>query len=501
MKTKLKPVALLLVSCLLFSSTFAQDEDKFKKAQWLFQHESYEQTLPLLEELRADSPQSSEVACYLGMTYKRLQDFLAAKPHLEAAVTLQPRVKNAFLELIDLLYQLEDLEEAKKWIAVAEQESVDPAQIAFFKGLVLLKEGTDPQGAIQSFETAKKLNPSLAQSVKYQEGLAYVQLEKFKEAKSLFREIVAKDPSTDLAKFASEYINAITRNQEAKKAFRGSIGYSLQYDDNVIFKPTDDALVTGVSEEDDLKHVFTAKGDYNFRINKNFGIKTGLSLYRSKHNDIGYYDVMSYDLPIQPTFYFKNAAIAFPIHYNHVDVNEEKYLTTSGFGNLNSVMIGKKQMAQFQLQYNKKDFHWDTTDPAEVKKSHEYLWSAGWFYFLTKDREGLLNLRYTMNYDDAEGMNWRYRGNRLTFSSVVPLAEKLKWNFVYDYFRQDFLKTHTAAGKVRNDDVYSIINMFSYEIFKDAEVQLQHAFVYDYANIGVYKFKKNTYSLGIKYRF
>ncbi|MFA5363487.1 MAG: tetratricopeptide repeat protein [Candidatus Omnitrophota bacterium] len=501
MNIKLKSILFSLVFLLLFSNTFAQGEDKFKKAQWLFQHENYEQALPLLNELRTADPQSSEIACYLGMTYKRLQDFLAAKPHLEAAVTLQPRVKNAFLELIDLLYQCEELDEAKKWIEIAEKENVDPAQTAFFKGLVLLKEGADPQGAIQSFENAEKLNPSLAQTVKYQKGLAYVQLEKFKEAKGLFREIIAKEPETDLAKFANEYISAITRRQEAKKAFRGSVGYSLQYDDNVVFKPTDDDLATGISSEDDWKNVFTAKGDYNLKINKNFGIKTGVSLFNSKHNDIGFYDVMSYDLPVQPTFYFKKAAIAFPIHFNYIDVNEKKYLTTMGYGNINSLMIGKKQMAQVQLQYNKKNFHWDTANPAEIKSSREYLWAAGWFYFFTKDREGLLNVRYAMNYDDAEGDNWRYHGNRLTFSSVVPLAEKLKWNFVADYFRQDFTKRNSLYDKVRHDDVYTAINLLAYEIFENTEVQLQHAFVYDSASIGAYKFKKNTYSVGVKYRF
>ncbi|MDD2703074.1 MAG: tetratricopeptide repeat protein [Candidatus Omnitrophica bacterium] len=481
--------------------TFAQDEDGFKKAQWFFQHENYEEALSLLKDLRTRIPQSSEIACYLGMTYKRLQDFLAAKPHLEAAVTLRPNVKNAYLELIDLLYQCEDLDGAKQWIAEAEKESVNPAQLAFFKGLVFLKKGTDPQGAVDSFEEAAKLNPALAQSVKYQIGLAYIQLDKLKEAKSMFKEVVAKDPATDLAKFANEYMNAISRRQEASKPFHGSVGYSVQYDDNVIFRPNDDALATDVSKDDDWKQVFTARGDYNFRINKHFGIKTGFSWYGSKHNDLGYYDVMSYDLPVQPTFYFKNAAIAFPVHYNYVSVNDEKYLGTMGFGNVNSVMLGKRHMAQLQLQYNKKDFHWDVSDPADVKKSDEYLWAVGWFYFFTRDREGLLNLRYAMNYDDAKGANWRYRGNRVTFSAVVPLIEKLKWNLVWDYFRQDFFKKNTIYDKYRNDEVYSVINLLAYEIYENTEVQLQHAFVYDDANIGAYKFKKNTYSVGLKYRF
>jgi hypothetical protein len=36
---------------------------------------------------------------------------------------------------------------------------------------------------------------------------------------------------------------------------------------------------------------------------------------------------------------------------------------------------------------------------------------------------------------------------------------------------------------------------------KKAEDALQHAYVYDGASIEAYKYEKNTYSAGVKYRF
>lgn len=486
----------------MFSSkVHAQEQNNLQKAEALFQHENYEEALTLLKALRTEQPRSSEVAYYLGMTYKRLQDFLAAKPHLEAAVTLEPVAKNAFLELIDLLYQSSRFEEAKKWIALAEKESINPAQVAFFKGLVLLKEGEDPEGAIKAFEDAERLNPSLAQTVKYQKALAYVQLKKFKEAKNIFQEIIAKDPNTDLAKFANEYVNAITRREEAAKPFHGSIGYAVQYDDNVVFRPNDDSLATAISEEDDWKHVFTARGEYKSKINDHFGVNTGFSFYGTKHNSMGYYDMMSYDFPIQPTLYFKKLSVGFPFHYNYVDVNDKKYMKVIGFGNLNNLLLGKNQIVQLQLQFNKKDFYWAVSDPNDSKEAHEYLWALGWYRFFGENKEGLVNLRYAMNYENTEGYNWRYRGKRLTFTTVVPLIKKLKWNFVADYFRQDFTKEHMTYHKERRDDILTVMDLFAYKICKDTELQLQHTFVYDAANIGVFKYNKNAYSAGVKYRF
>jgi len=492
-----------LISTLMIflPKVYAQGQNNLQKAEALFQHENYEEALTLLKALRTEQPQSSEVAYYLGMTYKRLQDFPAAQSHLEAASRLSPVMKDVFLELIDLLYQSFQFEEAKKWIAAAERESINPAQLAFFKGLVLLKEGEDAQGAISAFEEAERLNPSLAQTVKYQKGLAYLQLKKFKEAKNAFQEIIAKDPNTDLAKFANEYVGALTRHEKVTRPFRGSIGYALQFDDNVVFRPNDDSLATVISENSDWKHVLTARGEYKLKINDHFGVNTGLSFYGTKHNDLGYYDIMSYDFPIQPTFYFKKLSVAFPLHYNYVDVNDSKYLKIFGLGNLNNLLVGKNQLVQLQLQYNKKDFCWAVDDPNDSKKAHEYLWALGWYRFFGKNREGLVNLRYAMNYEDTEGDNWTYRGMRYTLTTVVPLFEKLKWNFVADYFRQDFTKEHTVYHKGRHDNIVTVMNLLAYQICRDTELQLQHSYIYDMASIGVFKYKKNIYSIGVKYSF
>jgi hypothetical protein len=164
-------------------------------------------------------------------------------------------------------------------------------------------------------------------------------------------------------------------------------------------------------------------------------------------------------------------------------------------------MLAKNQIAQLQLQYNKKDFCWAVSDPNDSKKTHEYLWALGWYYLFTENKEGLVNVRYAMNYDNTEGDNWRYRGKRLTLTTVVPLAKKLKWDFMADYFRQDFTKEHTTYMKARHDDVFTVVNLFIYNIYKNTEIQLQHTYVYDVASIGVFKYKKNIYSAGVKYRF
>jgi tetratricopeptide (TPR) repeat protein len=495
-------IAVFACTCVInLPCSWAQEQSKLEKAQWLYQHENYEEALPLFQELAAQNSQSSEIAYYLGLTCKRLQDYLAAKLHLEASANLTPRVKNALPELIDVLYQCDQVEEAKKWIAVAEKESITPAQIAFFKGLVLLKEARDPDAAIKAFDDAQRLDSSLTQSIKYQKGLAYMQLKDFKEAKNYFKEVVVKEPGADLAAFANEYIDTLTRREEAARPWRASIGYSLQYDSNVVFEPDDEALSAPTAEDDDWKHVLTAQGDYNFKPNDSFGVKVGGSFYGVKNDQIGFYDVMSYDLPVQPTFYFKKATVAFPIHYNYMSVNDKKYISTTGISNLDNLMLNRDQMLQLQLQYNTKDYHWAPSTYDEKKNGYEYLWSLGWYYFFAKNRQGLVNVRYTMNKEDTEGNNWKYLGNRLSLTTVVPLTDRLKWNFVFDYYHQDFSKNNTIYRRNRHDDVFTISDLLAYELFRNAQLQVQHTYVYDSASISAYKYQKNVFGVGMKYNF
>jgi len=183
MKNSKKIIYIFMISLFLVSNIQAQEKQKMNEARAEYQHENYEEAIVSFEDLRAKHPDSSPIAYYLGLTYKKLQDYKKARPHFEAAYALNDSNDNALLELIDVLYQTGENEEALKWIEVAEKKSIKPAQIAFFKGLVLLKKGDQAEKAIESFNKAEELDESLAGSVKYYRGFAFLQLEENKKAK------------------------------------------------------------------------------------------------------------------------------------------------------------------------------------------------------------------------------------------------------------------------------------------------------------------------------
>ena len=69
---------LLIIFNLLCPFVHAAEQDSLQRAQWLYQHEDYEEALEMFTSLHAQQPTSSEISYYLGMTHKRMQNFKAA---------------------------------------------------------------------------------------------------------------------------------------------------------------------------------------------------------------------------------------------------------------------------------------------------------------------------------------------------------------------------------------------------------------------------------------
>ena len=68
-------------------------------------------------------------AYYLGLTYNQMGEYRQASKHLRDAIRLTPSVKEAYPELIQALINLNELKEAKDWMAQVKQKDVKPGQI------------------------------------------------------------------------------------------------------------------------------------------------------------------------------------------------------------------------------------------------------------------------------------------------------------------------------------------------------------------------------------
>ncbi len=245
----MKKLLLLVVFILSFifwnNSAFCQTknpllDDGIKQ----YQEENYEEAIEVLEKLQTKGPQSSLAAYFLGMAYKQTQDYVKAAANLEVALTLPPAVKEALVEQVNILFQLDRLAEAKKWIAVAKKENIAPANISFLEGMILARE-RKYSAAIDSFERAKTLDKNLVPTADYQIGLCFLNDKKFKSARERFKATASYDPQSDLATYARQYMDAVENTLFYTRPLRVTLGISGGYDSNVTSKPRHESVAGG----------------------------------------------------------------------------------------------------------------------------------------------------------------------------------------------------------------------------------------------------------------
>ncbi len=464
-----------------------------------YKHENYDEALALLKKAREEAPESTLASYYLGLAYKQIQDYKNAVPCLRDAVTYSPKIKGALIELIDCLYQRGELEEAKKWLVEAEKEGIRPAQTAFLKGLVLVKDG-DETGAVAAFENAKALDKAMAQACDYQIGICYLKEKKFTDARKAFEEVVLVDPSTNMASFANEYMDVLSKKEEAARPFKISGGVAWQYDDNVVLRPEDTSFATNISDKADSREVYTLRGEYDYRFNDMFGMKGLYSLYYSKQNDLGFYDMLSNSFIVQPNIYFPTSLLSFPSGYTHMLVNDKAYLSTPYTSGIFNFMVGNSNMGQLFVKYQNKDYLWTPSTPDENRDSNDLGGGCGWYFFYAKNK-GFVNVRYNLNKEWTKGNNWEYLGNRVTPTVLVPVLDNLKVTVSGDIFVQNFDHTNTIYQTKRNDTTYSVSALVAYKFYKESELQLQYTYVKANSNISVYDYSRNIYSAGVEIKF
>src|SRR3972149_3362541 len=238
---------------------------------------NYEEAVEDFKNARERDPKSSIAAYYLGIAYKKLQDHGAAKIHRRDAISLTPPVKESVAELADVLYQLGELEETLNILSIAEKEGIESAQTTYLRGVVLLKLGLG-KAAIRLLEKAKSMDERLTLSADYQIALANLQEGNFEKARDILKEIVIRDPNSDLAQYANQYIDAITKQLKEESPLRLAAGLQYQYDNNVILKPGDTSVAGDITDEADSLTAVTLRGEYVPKLKGPLGLKAQSSL-------------------------------------------------------------------------------------------------------------------------------------------------------------------------------------------------------------------------------
>lgn len=460
---------------------------------------NYEEALADLTAARSTDPGSSMLAYYQGATLKRMQQYQKALPPLRQAVTLQPAVKQAFLELADVYFVLDRNDAALQAIEVSEREGIEPAQTVFLKGLILVKKRRFPE-AVLSFEKAKTLDKALAGTADFQIASIYHREGKQSSARDLFASVAAADPESDVGQMAKQQADALSRRMDTGKRFSATASAQLLYDSNVMLKPDSGSSAVAITNESDMAAVVTARADYAAPVPQPWTLKMQYALYLSSYQDLKQFDIQSHTIGITPGTVIKGDPLNLLASYNMTKVDGQSYLNAIMLSPVYVLSPSQDQQAHLMLRYQQKDFQWEVPLPDEDRDSTEVAAGLSW-YWLIAQQKGFLNAKVEVNREDAVGRNWSYLGIKASAGGLYPVTESLKLALGIEAYLQEYANTNSSFGVRREDRTTTLTAQALYALTRSVDGHVQFVSMKDDSSIPVYAFTKNMVSIGVFARF
>ena len=495
-----------------------------------YQLENYEEAVDVLTKVRANNRTSSSAAFFLGMAYKQVMDYPKAVDNLQDAVTLSPPIQEALIELVDALYQMDRLDEARKWLAVAEKEGSYPARAAFFKGLILSKENDNP-AAISAFENAKRIDPTLSQAAEFHIGVSYMKDRKLDKAKERFQAVVQHDALSDLAAFARQYQSVLEQAIEQDRPLRLTVGILGGYDTNMVSKPIDAAAAGNITNEKAFVLSSSARLDYVPRLDGPwlFNAQAAVaSTVNSEHTHD--HDSFASSFSMAPGYNFGSFAVNLTASYTNAllrtdpdpdpvpaDSNPgyKRYMDYFTVGPTLRVMVNQNNILEVFGGYDKKSYYNQKTSNQEsIRDSvglREYI---SWVWLFKEN--AFFNLRYDFSQDHADGIYWESATNRISANLSIPLFSEERAKRVgqlnlqvtggvawqdYRYEQPNVDSQGNIEMTKRRDRLYAGSLGFSWAFSKYASFIVQASRTKNDSNITVYSYERDLYMAGFEFRY
>jgi tetratricopeptide (TPR) repeat protein len=496
-----------------------------------YQQESYEEAIEVLGKARKVDANSSMAAFFLGIAYKQINDLPNAANNLRDAVVLEPKIKEAFVELVDVLYQLDKLDEAKKWLKMAESERILPAKISFLKGLILLKENEN-EDAITAFEKAKRLDPSFAQAADLQIAMAYMKTGRLSKAKESLKLAITQNPLTDMAGFARQYQDMVENAITTHRPLRVTLSALGGYDTNIISRPKNDSLAAGLDNErggvlqSSLRVDFTPQIEGPWLFDASY---TAASYVNQKHTHS--HDSLANSFSVSPGYNFGRVAVNFIASYTNSllrtdpdisftqdpdsSAGYKRYMEYYTYGPAVRLLLNQTNIIEFYIGVDKKDyFNQVITSLENVRNSTGPRTYLSWIWFYMPN--GFLNLRAEYNEDRADGIFWENRGFRFTGNLSIPLLPEetakrfgslnlqltggvyMQYYLYEQPYQETDLSTNTAK---RRDNTYNGSIGLTWAFWKHGSFICQYSTTGVDSNMPVNSYSRDMYMAGFEFRY
>jgi len=474
----LAPAALAAVSLL------EQGRDQYNR-------QNYEEAAELLQRAYTDKA-TPEAARYLGLTYYHVLRYEQARPLLQKASAAFPSDAEVISALAYIALHTGDTGAARSYLTGLEKAAPNSADTFEIKGRIELAEDRETE-AIAAFQRAADLEPTSPAS----EELLRLYTNRGETAKAqevAKAAIAARPDSLEAGRFTA----ALSNLEGASKPVSAFLGYRYETDSNVVLEPNTPAVIPGVKDKSDQRHVLTADLLGRYQISGGWDAFGEAHLYKNWYQTLTRYDTFRQNYVLGLGWSGASYGVRLPYEYSHVTLDGDTYL------NENSVAPGvffRHNDITLYGFYRYADLNYEENVPPQEDRSGDANSLGALLLAPFHNNRGLLRVVFQGGSVDTDGRNWDRDETNLFANLGYGFTSRISGNIGFEWANQKYDNVHDVYLRKRDDEGTTFFASLSYLIDKNWEVRLQGSWVNWDSNIDVYEYDRTVGSLGVSWKY
>lgn len=474
----------------------------------------------LQEALRLD-PQSVDALYYQGLVYAALNRAAEAQAALEKARDLRPTDLDVAFQLGVLFFNQQQYEKAEPLLRQVYQTEPTRPNIGYYLGFIEYRK-KNYREALVLLRGNVPSDDNFAQLTRFYSGLAMSAMGFPREAQAEIQEALRLQPVSPLTAPAQRFGEILGRAAEREVFFRGDVRLGVFYDTNVPVEPNrsiDDVATTirrdtrrkrseGQLTSTNLSYKWLKspdwEGDASYRFLQTYNDHLADLNTQSHTPTIGIntrgtmpsaFGDLAYIAGLQTTFDF-------------ILLGNRRFTERWIVNPYLTVVENPNNLTTLQFRLQTKNFFRDNDFAnREVRDAVNYM--IGPLHFLLfEEGKHFIKAGYQYDFDDAEGENWTYWGNRLLFGFQYTLPwEDIRFRYDLDahwrYHKNKHSQLPTSATSTvhRTDREATHLVSLSKDFLTDFTVALEYLFDKNKSNIAAFKYDRHVVTTSVTWRF
>lgn len=476
-----------------------QSESLYSRGLVQFHRGRYTEALQLFDQAVQADTKDVYALYYRGVTHGRLGDFKAEAADLRTVLGLRPDLDQAALELGVALVQTGAYRDAVTWLEQAQRVAALDPEASFFLGLTQLRLGHF-DAARQNFERAAAKDPQLAVSSRYYQGVIEYQAQDWSKAREHFDHVATSSPDSEMGREARAFLTKLRAGRwQAERPYEGYAAVGLEYDSNLQFAPSDEAIKTaeGVGKQTDGRVTLGAGGAYAPWRSDRAQFSLGYQFFQSLHFDLTEFNLQDHRPSAQLVVDLGPLQFGLFSRYDYYLLETDSFLqqvTGAPWVTIPEGAVGRTEL-YYRMRWRdflKQPFNGvlDAFNNSVAVRQFFYLGAV----------ERYLFAGYRFESEDPtnqQGERFAYDGNEVSsgIGWALPAAVTTEVNYAYRH------KTYAPQSLGRRDNEHQIIFVANKDLSDYLRLTLAYFGTINNSNQQLFEYDRNIVSLSLWMRF